>query len=434
MALIDKLFDLEDTSVFKKNYQKVGGTNTELGEFQVKQGDNTGRDSKLTEKKSDLQLKEEPPRSLPPEIKGRQQALEAVGDVGFGKTALFVGKQTALHTLNPSINTRAYNPASLVKNLAVSSKNFVDTGDLPLGVGDLFGPLGYGKNPVDAVKQVDIKKSGTTFLGINKFNGEDNRPSKRLQIQINEEPISYGLKGELEIVDNDNDTKGLPDDFIKFHIKDVVSNKMIQFPAYLADITDNSSAEYSPTRYIGRADQVYVYSGYTRNIGFGFRVAALSRGDIHMMWKKIDHLKRLALPQYSTEVFDDNEPRMKAPYVELTIGDLYKKQLGFFSGINVTIPQTSNWETKDGHQLTHLCDVSLEFTYIGRQVPSLDTKQYDYYDFPEKPTQKEIKDKQLTGTVEVGELQVADAATTLRSNFIYGTDGEILNVAKDPLT
>ena len=64
----------------------------------------------------------------------------------------------------------------------------------------------------------------------------------------------------------------------------------------------------------------------------------------------------------------------------------------------------------------------------------VDTKQYDYYDFPEKPTQKEIKDKQLTGTVEVGELQVADAATTLRSNFIYGTDGEILNVAKDPLT
>ena len=97
MALIDKLFDLSDTSVFKKNYQKVGGTNTELGEFQVKQGDNTGRDSKLTEKKSDLQLKEEPPRSLPPEVKGRQQALEAVEDVGVGKTALFVAKQFGLH-------------------------------------------------------------------------------------------------------------------------------------------------------------------------------------------------------------------------------------------------------------------------------------------------------------------------------------------------
>jgi len=124
---------------------------------------------------------------------------------------------------------------------------------------------------------------------------------------------------------------------------------------------------------------------------------------------------------------------MKAPYVELTIGDLYKKQLGFFSGINVTIPQSSNWETKDGHQLTHICDVSLEFTYIGRQVPSLDTKQYDYYDFPEKPTQKEIKDTQV-GVVEVGPISVAERGTTLRNNFIYGTDGKVLNVAKDPLT
>ena len=53
---------------------------------------------------------------------------------------------------------------------------------------------------------------------------------------------------------------------------------------------------------------------------------------------------------------------------------------------------------------------------------------------PGETTLKEIKDKQLTGVVEVGELQVADKATTLRNNFVYGTDGEVLNVAKDPLT
>ena len=87
------------------------------------------------------------------------------------------------------------------------------------------------------------------------------------------------------------------------------------------------------------------------------------------MWNKIDHLKQLALPTYKTDVLQDNEPRPVAPFVDLTIGDLYVDQPGYFSGINLTIPQSSNWETEDGYQLTHLCDVSLEFTYVGKGLP-----------------------------------------------------------------
>ena len=101
-------------------------------------------------------------------------------------------------------------------------------------------------------------------------------------------------------------------------------------------------------------------------------MAALSRGDIPMMWNKIDHLKQLALPTYSDKVYpsnDSSEMRPVSPIVELTIGNLYKNQTGFFSGINLTMPQTSNWELAKGYQLTHLCDVSLEFTFIGRSVP-----------------------------------------------------------------
>ena len=379
MALIDKLFDLEDTSVFKKNYQKVGGTNTELGEFQVKQGDNTGRDSKLTEKKSDLQLKEEPPRSLPPEIKGRQQALEAVEDVGVEKTALFIGKQALLHRFNSQEDTKVYDPTALVKNLVVPSDNFID--------GNLFGEhkeenvdIKVGQSISYAKPEKGIIVGAKKILGINEI--QDKTPTGRQgnkKIKITSDDVSYNMRN---IKDSSNDAGAtfgknfeklspddLPKDFIKFRIKDQINKRIIQFPAYLSDITDNSSAEYNPTRYIGRADQVFVYTGYSRSISFGFRVAALTRGDIPVMWNKIDHLKQLALPTYKTDVLDDGEPRPVAPFVDLTIGDLYVNQPGYFSGINLTIPQTSNWETEDGYQLTHLCDIALEFTYVGKGLP-----------------------------------------------------------------
>lgn len=374
MALIDKLFDLEDTSVFKKNYQKVGGTNTELGEFQVKQGDNTGRDSKLTEKKSDLQLKEEPPRSLPPEVKGRQQALEAVEDVGVEKTALFIGKQALLHRFNAQEDTKVYDPTALAQNLVVPTDNFID--------GKLFG--GHEEEDVDVKVGQGIsyvKPGDNQKLGINVVLNKDKTPTSRQKgkIKITSDDVSYNMRN---IKDSSNDggatfgknfeklsPNDLPEDFIKFRIKDQINKRIIQFPAYLTDITDNSSAEYNPTRYIGRADQVFVYTGYSRSISFGFRVAALTRGDVPVMWNKIDHLKQLALPTYKTDVLDDGEPRPVAPFVDLTIGDLYVDQPGYFSGINLTIPQSSNWETEDGYQLTHLCDISLEFTYVGKGLP-----------------------------------------------------------------
>jgi len=93
MALIDLKSNLA---------QRIGEVNTDDGTFKVKQGDNTERTSQLTE----LPRPNINTNTLPPEVKGRQQALEAVADVGVGKTALFVGKQTILHKFNAQEDTK----------------------------------------------------------------------------------------------------------------------------------------------------------------------------------------------------------------------------------------------------------------------------------------------------------------------------------------
>ena len=123
---------------------------------------------------------------------------------------------------------------------------------------------------------------------------------------------------------------------------------------------------------------MFVYSGYTRNISFGFRVAALNRGDVPMMWRKVEALKSLTLPAYQDDVIEnDDDLRMVAPFVELSLGNYFVNQPGFFSSVNVTIPQTSTWEIEKGYELSHIADVSVEYTFIGKEVPRLTGKQYD---------------------------------------------------------
>jgi len=372
-----------ELSNFRFDYSKVGGTSTSNGTFKTNQGDNTGRDTSLGER-TDSAFQGETGTTLPPEVKGRVQATQAVKDVGVEKTSLFVAKQFGLHLLNAQEDTRVYDPTALAQNLVVPTDNFID--------GNLFGEHEEEKINKQVNQSLTYLKASPNIVGLNQSTGTDNKTIK----------VSYNMRNNKDSDDMINNTligieDTLPEDFIKFRIKDVNTGRIIQFPAYLDDITDNSSAEYTPTRYIGRADQTYVYSGYTRSISFGFKVVALSEKDLPVMWNKIDYLKQLTLPLYDKGLLgeEDTEPRPKAPFVELTIGDLYVGQPGYFSSINLTIPQSSNWETKEGHQLTHICNVSVDFTYIGKKLPKLN---------PAAQTEKDMENESRQFDMKVPEI------------------------------
>ena len=90
----------------------------------------------------------------------------------------------------------------------------------------------------------------------------------------------------------------------------------------------------SPSSYIGRADKVYVYGGYTRSISFSLNIVAQREEDIPIIWEKINYAKGLTLPQYKqffskTGVTDNTRP--VAPIVYLTLGDMFNDAI-FYVG------------------------------------------------------------------------------------------------------
>jgi hypothetical protein len=281
--------------------------------------------------------------------------------LGTSKGKIFTLKQFYLQSQNASKNTRIYNPLSLLTSLPnnISQQRHVNTGNGSLG-GFLGGLIGFPSKG----------KSGKGAVTLFDKNGE----GKKLQVR-------YG-----GILGNDKyaitkDTK-LPKDFIKFRIRDAVNGKWIIFPALISGITDNSSAETTPIQYIGRPDKVYVYGGTDRTIGFNMKVVALNEKDIEIIWRKMNYLKGLVHPQFKEFKNDSGESvglgtRPVAPIVYLTIGDMFVNTPGFFKSINITVPENTNWETKDGLQFPHVCDVSLDFQYIGKETPTMDSVNYE---------------------------------------------------------
>lgn len=149
----------------------------------------------------------------------------------------------------------------------------------------------------------------------------------------------------------DNWTKYDPylDDLIAFYFYDVVNEKHIPFRASFTGINDSFQAEWTNYEYIGRADKLYTYKGFSRSLSFSFKIIANSIKELLPMWIRINYLCGLTMPANYTsaksqDLVSQNE-FIIPPFVLLTIGDMYKEQPVLINRVSLAIPDGSSWET-----------------------------------------------------------------------------------------
>lgn len=197
--------------------------------------------------------------------------------------------------------------------------------------------------------------------------------------------------------------KNLPgtSDLIEFYFTSLVLSgkegspaESIVFRAILGNIRDAHNGEWSPISYIGRADPLYTYTGYNREISFDFTVSITSRDEMKATWRKLNHLASWTAPEYTKTT-----GLMKAPIIRLNIGHLYRKMPGFMSNIEYSFDNTeTTWETAqlkndmelvgpDGRlnspgvlQLPKTVMISCNFTPIGVYRPEYNGIMYSLYD------------------------------------------------------
>ena len=84
--------------------------------------------------------------------------------------------------------------------------------------------------------------------------------------------------------------------------------------------------------------------------------------------------KGLTLPTYKKQM---NELRPVAPYIYLTIGDMFNNTPGYFDSIAISTEENYTWEIDEGLQIPMMFNVSVNFVYIGKYLPHTLGKHYD---------------------------------------------------------
>ena len=176
---------------------------------------------------------------------------------------------------------------------------------------------------------------------------------------------------------------GVKNDLVKFRIavinnQEPTSKTFMHFRAFIDTFSDTYNASWSPIKYLGRGENFYTYSDFTRTVSLGWTVAAQSKEELIPMYHKLNYLASSLTPDYTPKGY------MAGNLVQLTVGGYLYEQVGFFTSLTYDISE-STWEIgindagdsdSTVKELPHMIKVTSTFTPIHDFVPSLQSNSY----------------------------------------------------------
>jgi hypothetical protein len=181
------------------------------------------------------------------------------------------------------------------------------------------------------------------------------------------------------------DKQSLTQDFIKFYLTgpklhnglpksvlgddDPDADDIIVFRAHITNFDDSITANWTPVTMIGRADPNYTYTGMSRDVGLSFDVYATDRDEVKPIWRKLN-----ALAGYTSPTYDPESIAMIAPWMRLTVGDVFVQAPVVLTSISYDFAMDAPWEINIEDDPTMMqvplkIGVSLNFNMVGDYMP-----------------------------------------------------------------
>jgi hypothetical protein len=177
-------------------------------------------------------------------------------------------------------------------------------------------------------------------------------------------------------------------DKVVLKFESVKQNKAVNFLATITGLNESLSPSWNSNKFIGNPFNFYTYDGLERSVTFAFKVFSLNPKEHKAAWNRLNFLTSLVYPQS----FESDAGYVTAPFLKLTIGDLYKRKEGFIESIGYTFDDNTPWEIggsitnsdgeevepMDGYVLPRVISVDTTFKFIEQRSSVEGGKYYSF--------------------------------------------------------
>src|SRR6056300_643230 len=166
-------------------------------------------------------------------------------------------------------------------------------------------------------------------------------------------------------------------DLVHFWVTEEGGGNRCQFRGTITGLTDTFSPSWDSVKYAGRADQGYKYGTFERSVSFNFQAYATSRDDMIPMWKKLQMLSTMTMPEYVSQGYNGTLVRFK-------LGSLYNDKLSFIDSLTYTISDDVPWDINIDGLLGEVpmgIDVAIGFKVLDDTRPEYTAAGTAIYDW-----------------------------------------------------
>jgi len=186
-------------------------------------------------------------------------------------------------------------------------------------------------------------------------------------------------------------------DFVNLKFKSLISpGTTANFRSTITGLTETFSPSWDSAKFIGSAFNFYTYGGIERSVSFNFKVYSLNAKEHKAAWQRLNFLTGLTYPGFTAA------NAIIAPFMEITIGDMYKNKPGFIESLSYTIDDNTGWQinqtnkkqkyvsSKNGETLKFteeditdyvlpmVVDVAITIKFLDSKATTSDKKFYNF--------------------------------------------------------
>jgi len=279
-------------------------------------------------------------------------------------------KGTALSSLNPIYTSLI---SSLTNNLTSNEPGFnseASTTSISTEAPEPYPNISYFNRETTYKTSGTIKERG--------FTRQNN--STLFEDGLNVQPILQQNNPDnlIREINNTSIEENKNTDLVKFFFEinnndsvDINQNWFLFFRAYINDLSDSFQANWDPYKYVGRGENFYKYSGFSREVSLTFTIYAHSRVEMIPIYEKLNYLVGTLAPDYSQIGF------MRGNFVNITIGDYFNNTPSIIKSITLNPSFEAGWDINRYAVYTYVKDGKLTDKGIVEEVGNPLTLQND---------------------------------------------------------
>ena len=169
------------------------------------------------------------------------------------------------------------------------------------------------------------------------------------------------------------------DDLVPLVFKLGEDGSRLQFRGTVSGLSENFSPSYTEIKYSGRAEPVYVYDSFKRDISFNFKVYPTSRVEMQPLYTKLERLSTYTMPKYvGSNGYTAPGKGGAESELQLTIGKLYVDTPMILTSLSYAYSDETTWDIDFG--LPMGIDISVGCTILGNELHQYESEKVFSFD------------------------------------------------------